>query len=82
LTGLSSAAVVAAAAGVAALEIGVGDSAAKTPAEVNDNMIEAVAIVLLNFMVDPSSFFPLVGSLTLVASARQMPNTSIRTLGH
>jgi hypothetical protein len=58
VVGAAAGVAVAAAAGVASLGIGVGDSAAKTPAEVNDNMIAADAIVLLNFMVDCPSLFP------------------------
>ena len=58
MVGAAAGVAVAAAAGVASLGIGVGDSAAKTPAEVNDNMNAADAIVLLNFMVDCPSLFP------------------------
>jgi hypothetical protein len=58
VVGAAAGVAVAAAAGVASLGIRVGDSVAKTPAEVNDNMNAADAIVLLNFMVDCPSLFP------------------------
>ena len=47
---------VAAIAGMAALGEAVGDSTAKTPAEVKDNMMAVVAIVLSNLM---NQVFPL-----------------------
>jgi hypothetical protein len=58
VVGAAAGVVVAAAAGVATLEMGVAGSAAKTRAEVNDKKIKVVAIVFLNFMVDCPSFFP------------------------
>ena len=56
VVGAATGVAVAAAAGVTALEMGVGDSAAKTPVKVNDNMIAAVGIVLLNVIVDCRTF--------------------------
>jgi hypothetical protein len=57
VVGAAAGVAVAAAAGVAALEMGVPGSAAKTRAEVNDKKIKVVAKVLLNFIVDRPSFF-------------------------
>jgi hypothetical protein len=66
LTGLSPVVLVGAALGVAVaatagtvpLGLAAGDSADNTSTDANDNMIAAVAIDLMNFMVDCPSLFP------------------------
>ena len=57
---------VAAIAGMAALGEAVGDSTAKTPAEVRDIMMVVVAIVLSNLM---NQFSPVLVSLTFIIQA-------------